>query len=91
MEARELTYRVIDSLLSRLDPGSRTLSVQDFRHTLQGVGKCVADFIRRLEHTFNTAYGKDGMSVETWDTLLHGQLQDRLKQEIMRVPAISGD
>ena len=39
----------------------------------------VADFIRRLEQMFKIAYGRDHMSDETQDALLHGQLQDRLK------------
>ena len=30
------------------------------------------------------------MSVETRNVLLHGQLQDGLKYEIMRVPSVSG-
>ena len=30
------------------------------------------------------------MSAETRDTLLHGQLQEGLRQEIMRAPAVSG-
>ena len=30
------------------------------------------------------------MSTETCNALLHGQLQDGLKQELMRTPAVSG-
>ncbi len=74
----------------RLDPGSRTLAAQDFRHTSQADDEKVADFIRRLERTFNVAYGREGMSTETRDTLLHGQLQDGLKHELMRAAAVSG-
>ena len=33
------------SLQSRLDPGSRALAAQDFRHTIQGEAELVADFI----------------------------------------------
>ena len=55
------TYsRGTDSLRSRLDPGSRTLAAQDFRCTQQGEREHVADFIRKLERTFNIAYGRDG-------------------------------
>ncbi len=39
---------------------------------------------------FNIAYGQEGMSVETRDTLLHWQLQDGLKHEFMRAAAVSG-
>ena len=85
------TYaEAVKALRLRLHPGSRTLAVQEFRHTSQGDSEKVADFIRRLECTFNVAYGRDGMSVETRDTLLHGQLQDALKHELMQAPAVSG-
>lgn len=66
------------------------MAAQDFRHTSQKSDESVADFIRRLEHTFQIAYGRDKMSTETRDTLLYGQLQDGLKHEIMRAPAVSG-
>ena len=74
----------------RLDPGSWTLTAQDFRHISQEGGEKVADFIHRLERTFTVAYGKEGMSIETCETLLHGQLQDGLKQELMQAAAVSG-
>ena len=61
-----------------LDPGSRALAAQDFRHTHQGASENVATFIRRLERTFQIPYGHDRMSAETRNTLLHGQLQDGL-------------
>ena len=82
--------RAIEALRLRLDPGSRTLAVQDFRHTSQAEDEKVAHFIRRLERTFNVAYGREGMSAETRDTFLHGQLQDGLKHELMRAAAVSG-
>ena len=50
----------------------------------------MADFIRRLEHTFQIAYGRDKMSTETQETLLFGQLQDGLRHDIMQAPAVSG-
>ena len=80
----------IKALRLRLDPGSRTLAAQEFHHTSQGDNEKVAYFIGRLECTFNVAYGREGMSVETRDTLLHGQLQDALKHELMQAPAVSG-
>ena len=36
------------------------------------------------------AYGHDRMSTETRDTLLHGQLQEGLRHELMRAPGVSG-
>ena len=79
----------IASLRRRLDPGSKTLAAQDFRHTLQE-GESVSDFIRRLERTFRIAYGRDAMATDTRDTLLHGQLQEGLRFELMRAPSVSG-
>ena len=89
-EARTSYALAVEALRLRLDPGSRTLRAQEFRHTSQGEDEKVADFIRRLERTFNVAYGREGMSMETRDTLLHGQLQDALRHELMQAPAVSG-
>ena len=89
-DSKRSYVQAVDALRLRLDPGSRTLAAQDFRHTSQIDEERVADFIRRLERTFNVAYGREGMSSETRDTLLHGQLQDGLKHDLMRAPAVSG-
>ena len=35
-------------------------------------------------------YGQDGLSVETRDTPLFGQMQEGLKYELMESPAVSG-
>lgn len=78
------------ALHHRLDPSSRTLAAQDFRHASQREDEPVADFIRRLEQLFKLAYGRDGMSGETRGTLLHSQLQEGLRYEIMKAPAVSG-
>ena len=49
-ESDKATFTVAtQSLRSCLDPGSRALAAQDFRHTVQGEAEPVADFIRRLE------------------------------------------
>ena len=80
---------VIAVMRSRLDPSSRTLPAQDFRHASQQEGESVADFIRRLEQLFKLAYGRDSMSKETHGTLLHGQLQEGLHYDIMKAPAVS--
>jgi hypothetical protein len=39
---------VTAAMRSRLDPSSRELAAQDFRHTSQQERESVADFIRRL-------------------------------------------
>ena len=57
---------------------------------MQKEGEGVADFIRRLERTFRVAYGRDVMSTDTRDTLLHSQLQEGLRYELMKAPAVSG-
>ena len=80
----------VTSLRSRLDPGSRALVAQDFRHAAQREGETVADYISRLEQLFRRAYGREGMADETRDTLLHGQLQEGLHYELMKAPAVSG-
>ena len=78
------------ALRSRLEPSSRALAAQDFRHASQRDKESVADFIRRLEQLFKLAYGREGMSDETRGTLLHSQLQEGLRYDIMEAPAVSG-
>ena len=90
MDSKSTYASAVDSLRVRLDPGSRTLASQDFRHTRHEDNEPVATFIRRLERTFQIAYGHDNMFMETRDTLLHGQLQEGLQHELMRAPAVSG-
>ena len=75
---------------SRLEPTSKVMAAQDFRHLTQCHTEPVSDFIRRLERTFNLAYGSDGMLKETRNTLLHSQLQEGLHQHLMSSPAVSG-
>ena len=64
--------------------------MQDFRHASQKGEEAVSDFIRRLERTFRIAYGRNGLSSETRSALLYAQLQEGLKYDLMRAPAISG-
>ena len=66
------------------------LAVQDFRHVIQKGDENVADFIRRLERCFWVAYGQDNLGKEAQEALLHGQLQEGLKFELMRSPLVSG-
>ena len=88
-ESKSTYIQAVASLHTHLDPGSRILAAQDFHHTSQKSDENVADFIHRLEHTFQIAYGRDKMSTETRETLLFGQLQDGLRHNIMQVPAVS--
>ena len=80
--------KAVCALRSRLDPGSKALAAQDFHHAVQENEK-VNDFIRRIEKTFHRAYGHDSMLSETRDALLYAQLQEGLKYELMRAPAVS--
>ena len=80
----------VKTLKERLDPGSKVLAGQDFRHTTQGETESVADFIRRLERTFQIAFGSGVMSTETREAILYGQMQEGLRWELMRSPNVSG-
>ena len=66
------------------------MAAQDFRHATQEDQEKVIDFIRLLERLFKLPYGRDGISAETRNTLLYGQLQEGLKHKIMESPAVSG-
>jgi hypothetical protein len=39
---------------------------------------------------YQVAYGRDGLGMKTRETLLHSQLQEGLKYDLMRSPAVSG-
>ena len=69
---------------------SKSVAAQDFRHMAQQEEERVSDFIRQLERTFRAAYGHHPMSLETRETLLHGQPQDGLRFQLLRGPAVSG-
>ena len=86
------TYQsAITALRTRLDPGNNTLAALDFRHINQKETENVSEFIRRLERTFQIAFGHDPMSTETRDVLLYGKLQDGLRIDLVsKAPAISG-
>ena len=86
------TYQsAVVALRTRLDPGNKTLAALDFRHIIQKETESVSDFIRRLERTFQIAFGHDPMSAETKDVLLYGKLQDGLRIDlVIKAPAISG-
>ena len=62
----KMTYsQATAALAGRLDPGSRIMAAQDFRHASQEDCEKVGDFIRRLEQLFKLAYGHDAISAET--------------------------
>lgn len=79
----------IQALCERLDLGSKVLAGQDFQHTSQGVYELVANFVRRLQRTFNIAYGWDRVIQETKEAFLFGQLQEGLRLELLRGPEVS--
>lgn len=76
------------ALRDRLNPGSQSMAAQDIQHARQR--ETIANFILRLEQVFRSACGQYGISNETRDTLLHGQLQEGLLYELMKVPAVTG-
>ena len=59
-----------NALRSRLDPGSKALVAQDFRHALQHESESVSDYVMRLERLFQIAYGRDGMSIDSRGTFV---------------------
>lgn len=80
----------VRALRERLDPSGKAIATQNFSHCSESENEPVSDFIRRLERTFRLAYGHDRMLAETRDALLHGQLQEGLRQHLMEAPAVSG-
>ena len=74
-EERSTFALATNALQNRLDPHSRILSAQDFRHAVQHDDETVSDSIRQLEQIYRKAYGRENMSNKTRDTLLFGQLQ----------------
>ena len=67
LEEKEKTSlsSVVVALRERLDPGSRSTAVHDFRYARQRESEPVGDLILRLKRTFRSAYGRDAMSSET--------------------------
>ena len=60
--SKETYFAAVESLRARLDLGSCALAAKNFHHTRQGAPEGVATFIRRLECTFQIAYGHDNVS-----------------------------
>ena len=82
--------KATEAIKARLDQGTKVLAAQDFRHTTQKEFETVTDFICRLERAFRIAYGVDPISKETREAFLYGQLQEGLRQELMRSSAVYG-
>ena len=87
---KETLKAATSALRSRLDPTSMALAAQDFRHASQREGESVPDYISQIEQLYCHAYDRDGMSDETRNTLLHGQMQEGLCYEQMKALAVSG-
>ena len=80
----------VKSLMARLDSGNKFVATQDFCHLSQLEGETVSKFISHLERLFKVTYGKDDMGKNTHEVLLYGQLQEGLRYEIIKSPAVSG-
>ena len=53
---KESFESAVEALCSRLEPSSKAVSAQDFRHSMQKDSETMSDFIRSMEHTFRIAY-----------------------------------
>ena len=75
------------ALQERVNPDGKALATQDFQHRAQKGNESVAEYIRCLARMFQIAYDEYRLSKST---MLHGQLQDGLKMELMDSPSVSG-
>lgn len=82
-------HSTVQALRARLDPGSKLLAAQDFRHAIQNDTEPVVD-IRWLEHQFQLAYRRDNLCTETREAIIYGQLQEGLCFKLIKGPAVSG-
>ena len=57
VEVKKTHPLAIEALRGHLNPSSRALAGQDFRHISQGEEEKVVDFIHRLEHTYKWCMG----------------------------------
>ena len=80
----------VKHLQNKLVSGARIYAAQDFRRTIQEDKESVSSYIQRLERAFVVAYGRDELTDETKNTMLHSQLQEGLRYDIMRSPAVTG-
>jgi len=79
----------VQVLQTRLDCGHQAVAAHDFRHLSQRSSETVSDFICRLEKTFRRAYGNEQMCEDTRNILLYGQLNERLKYNLIKSPVVS--
>ena len=89
-KAKTTYHSTVKALRERLDPRNQTLAALDFRHASQKPSETVSDFLRRLEHIYQIAFGRDDLSAETRDMLLYGQLQEGLSYSLIESPSVSG-
>ena len=92
LESKDKTtyHSTVKTLRERLDPGNQSLAALDFRHASQRSSETVSDFLRRLEHNYQIAFGRENLSAETRDVLLYGQLQEGLSYSLIESPSVSG-
>ena len=83
-------HSTVKTLREQLDPGNQSLAALDFRHASQRSSETVSDFLRRLEHNYQIAFGRENLSAETRDMLLYGQLQEGLPYSLIESPSVSG-
>ena len=69
-EEKQSFTTAVQTLRARLDPGSCTLAAQEFRNALQREKESVSDYITRLERSFQIAYGRERLTLETRDAFL---------------------
>ena len=86
---KESFESAVKALISRLEPHSKAVAAKGFSHSMQKDSRSVSDFIRRMERLFRIAYGRNSMCIETCETLLYCQLQEGLRYELMKAPALS--
>ena len=90
MQDKTTHHSTVKALRERLDPGNQTLTALDFRHANQKSSETVSDFLRQLEHIYQTAFGRENLSPETTDMLLYRQLHEGLSYSLMESPSVSG-
>ena len=66
------------------------MAAPDFHDISQREKETVAEFIKCLRHSFQLACGQDGIQPEMRNTLLHGQFEEGLKQNLIEATEVSG-
>ena len=89
-EDKRTVERAVEKLTAVLGSSSRVMAAQDFRHTLQEESEKVSNYLGRLERAFRVAHGSNKLNPESRSILLFTQMQDGLRQDLMRSPSVSG-